>query len=87
MMERFGRLLDESAPEEMALNMFQESMKSVRRVLSTDINLESRVKAANCYGLQMALEIWPNEPYEVERFMKKLLEVIEIYSNGIVGGA
>lgn len=50
----------------------KEARLATRRVISEDVNSGSRERAALCFALLMAYEMWPHEPYERERFMEIL---------------
>jgi hypothetical protein len=71
--ESFARVIKTSDNLSLADNAINEAKSIVRRVVSEDANFEIRERAALCFALHMAIEIWPREPYEQERFMERLL--------------
>ena len=84
LIERLVRVIDESTEELIELNSLSEARKTVRRIISTEEN-DSIMRAALCYLLHTAMEIWPNEMFEVTRFIDKILDIGDINNMGIRG--
>ena len=72
--QRLVKVVNESPAENMAESVLKEVVKASKRVVSSDGNLVSETRAGLCCCLHTAIEIWPNEYYEVERFMENILE-------------
>jgi len=53
--------------------VLEESFNATSRVISRQVNPESRNRAALCYALQFSQELWPFESHERERFMERVL--------------
>jgi DNA helicase HerA-like ATPase len=70
----YQNMLNKSKPDELYTNTLKKTRNDVRRVISLDPTREDTIRVALCYALQISLELWPNEPYERNRFIKSLIE-------------
>ncbi len=71
--ESFAQVIKSSDDASLGDKAINEARRAVRRVIAEDADYDIRARAALCFTLHMAIEIWPRESYEQERFMERLL--------------
>ena len=84
--ERIVKAIENSDAEEMASISFAEASRAARKFVLTGEDANNVGRAAFCYLLHTAIEIWPNEFYEVGRFMDRILGEEEVVGDATSGG-